>query len=97
GKEGERKNSGPGNNIGAVFTRLHSKGTAVRNQPARRRAKVAAGTRLRRRLSKIFQRLNAESGLCAILPSPTGTRGLSQSMICQSPRIQRCWRFHHAM
>ena len=37
-----------------------------------------------------FQRFNTLSGLGARFPRPDGTRGMHQSTICQSPRIQRC-------
>src|SRR5204863_276446 len=84
-------------NIKPAISALQSIGAGVKNQPTRRRATIAGGTRLRRRLSKIFQRLKTESGLGSILPSPRGTQDLSQSMICQSPRIQRCCLLHHAM
>src|SRR5262249_11558937 len=60
---------------------VHTIGAGVKNQPTRRRITVAGGTRLRRRLSKIFQRWNAESGFGSNLPSPIGTRDLSQSII----------------
>ena len=50
-----------------------------------------AGTRLRRRLSKIFHCESPESGL-RWRPAPVrGTRVSSHDAICQSPRIQR-WR-----
>src|SRR6266480_2627446 len=61
-----------GHNIRPAMIALHRIGAGVQNQPTRRRAMVAGGTRLRRRLSKIFQRLKAESGLGFILPPPTG-------------------------
>ena len=55
----------------------------------------AAGTRLRRRLSKIFHCDRAESGLRTRPPAGRGPmRGRRPSIqvaICQSPRIQR-WR-----
>src|SRR6185503_19432145 len=86
-----------GHSISPAIIVLHRIGTGVQNQPTTRSAMIAGGTRLRRRLSKIFQRLNTESGLGSVLPPPTGTQDLSQSMICQSPRIQRCCLLHHAM
>src|SRR5207237_6249353 len=92
-----RKAFRTGHNIRPAIIPLQSIGAGVKNQPARRRATIAAGTRLRRRLSKIFQRLKTESGLGSVLPSPKGTQDLSQSMNTQSPRIQRCCRLHHAM
>src|SRR5438034_1898501 len=76
-----RKAFRTGHNIRPAIIPLQSIGAGVKNQPARRRATIAAGTRLRRRLSKIFQRLKTESGLGSVLPSPKGTQDLSQSMI----------------
>ena len=48
-----------------------------------------SGTRLRRRLSKIFHCESTESGLAMRRASEPGTRGRSHCVICQSPRIQR--------
>ena len=53
--------------------------------------RLVAGTRLRRKLSRIFQRLKQESWFGRRPPPAWGTRGKIQSAICQSPRIQR-WR-----
>ncbi len=50
-----------------------------------------AGTMLRRRLSKIFQRERSDNGF-GRRPTGPGTRGNSQAAICQSPRIHRCRR-----
>src|SRR5436305_3761666 len=50
-----------GHNIRPAMIALHGIGAGVQNQPIKRRAMVAGGTRLRRRLSKIFQRLDRES------------------------------------
>ena len=58
-------------------------------QPTSVNSTSAAGTRLRRRLSKIFQRDSPESGFRSLRPSAAGTRGKSQLTICQSPRIHR--------
>src|SRR6266700_2894772 len=74
-----RKAFRTGHNIRAAIIALHRIGAGVQNQPTRRRATIAGGTRLRRRLSKTFQRLKADSGLGSILPPPTGTQDLSQS------------------
>src|SRR5512133_2247569 len=52
-----RKAFKTGHNIRPAIIALHRIGEGVQNQPTRRRAMVAGGTRLRRRLSKIFQRL----------------------------------------
>src|SRR4029078_1991124 len=92
-----RKEFRTGHNIRPAIIPLQTIGTGVKNQPTVRRAMIAGGTRLRRRLSKIFQRLEMESGLGSILLPPTGTQDLNQSLIVQSPRIQRCWRLHHEM
>ena len=67
-----------------------SRGTS--SQLAKKKAMSAIGTRLRRRLSKIFHHDNAEIGLRIPRPSASGTRGSSHGKICQSPRIQRCRR-----
>ena len=50
------------------------------------------GIRLRRRLSRIFQREIAGSRLAHDAPLVSRHRGQSQRTICQSPRTQRCWR-----
>jgi hypothetical protein len=49
----------------------------------------AAGTRLRRRLSKIFHCDSIDSGFRSLLPSGPLTYRLSHPASCQSPRIQR--------
>src|SRR6478736_6674313 len=55
-----------------------------------KRAVNASGTKLLRRLSKIFHFDNNEIGLrCSWLFLP-GAHGRNQLPICQSPRIQRC-------
>ena len=60
-------------------------------QPSTRRVSVAGGTRLRRRLSRIFHR--AMSGRrFRVTPVRDGTKGNSHHRICQSPRTHRCWR-----
>ena len=59
--------------------------------PAMSSASSAGATRLRRRLSRIFQRPIAVSGL-RLRPRRDGTNGNSQNRICQSPRTHRCWR-----
>ena len=61
-------------------------------QPSSNSAVSAAGTRLRRRLSKIFQRDSADSGLRSRRRSGPGTWRRSHPASCQSPRIQRCRR-----
>src|SRR5262249_16616476 len=54
--------------------------------------KVEGSTRLRRKLSKIFQREITEIGFFTRAPDSSGTRGSSHSAICQSPLNQRCLR-----
>ena len=71
-----QKSAGPGSHI----------------HPAIRSARIDGASRLRRRLSRIFQRLSVEKSLGIVLPFSAGTRGMSQGKSCQSPRIQRCWR-----
>src|SRR5438093_5971153 len=56
-----RKAFKTGHNIRPAMIALHRIGVGVKDQPTKRRATVAGGTRLRRRLSKIFQRLKTES------------------------------------
>ena len=58
-------------------------------QPSRRRRSNAIGARLRRRMSKIFQRDKMESGFFRRTLSVPGTSGRNHRRICQSPRIQR--------
>src|SRR5665213_1462915 len=53
------------------------------------KAVSAIGTRLRRILSNIFQRDNAEIGFLIKCFSGVLTHGKIQGKICQSPRIQR--------
>ena len=67
--------------------------TGVRSkaQPATNRSTSAAATKLRRRLSNIFQRDKADKGLRSRRSPCRGTQGISQGNSCQSPRIQR-WR-----
>ena len=66
-------------------------------QPSSNSSIIAAGTRLRRRLSKIFQRERPESGLFWRRPLRPGTRGSNHLAICQSPRIQRRRRLTSAL
>ena len=60
-------------------------------QPSNSSNSDATGTRLRRRLSRIFQRESAVSGFLTMSPAASLTLGSNQCAICQSPRIQR-WR-----
>src|ERR1051326_8861641 len=50
-------------------------------------------SRLRRRLSKIFQRAISGRGLRTFCPLEFGTFGEHRGKIWQSPRVQRCRRF----
>ena len=59
------------------------------SQEAMSRPRLAVDKKLRRRLSKIFQRLKRESGFGPRPPAGNGTRGRLHPAICQSPRIQR--------
>ena len=80
-----------------IAARVHRKGWSVTNQPNKNSAKVAGSTRLRRRLSRIFQRETREIGLGTRAPDSSGTRSVSHSTICQSPRSQRCFRRPYAL
>ena len=62
-----------------------------RNQDTSSTTNIAIGTRLRRKLSKIFQRDKLEIGLRRVFSRPR-THGSTHPAICQSPRIQRCRR-----
>ena len=59
------------------------------NQVNKSTANMDSGTRLRRRLSKIFHRESAEIGFGTDGLRRDGTLGSNQPAICQSPRIQR--------
>src|SRR4029453_4343589 len=59
------------------------------HQETSSRRSIATGVMLRRRLSKIFHRDNAEIGLRMYRPDRPRTQGSSQAPICQPPRIQR--------
>ncbi|MNP74206.1 hypothetical protein D3C76_1710450 [compost metagenome] len=63
----------------------------VSNQPQASMVRKAPGSRLRRRLSKIFQRARLLRRLGAKPPWGFGAHGKAQYSTCQSPRIQR-WR-----
>ena len=73
----------------ATTVKVQNQGLARQHQAISNKSVAAAGTKLRRRLSKIFQRESAERGLRSERPAGPGTRGRSQRRICQSPRIQR--------
>ena len=58
-------------------------------QPPRRMIRRAIGTRLRRRLSRTFQRDSHERELATLRPPGPGTERANHPAICQSPRIHR--------
>ncbi|MNO76372.1 hypothetical protein D3C76_674440 [compost metagenome] len=76
---------------------VQASGVALASQPHSSRVSSAAGSRLRRRLSKIFQRDKALSGLSARPWVPVCSQGTSHGSSCQSPRIQRCRRLLSAL
>src|SRR4026208_867882 len=84
--------TGKSNTI-ANTVRLQKTGLPKTNQPIKSIASKASGTRLLRRLSKIFQRESVDSGFLWILRSEPGTNGVHQLAICQSPLIHRCRRW----
>src|SRR6266436_2061553 len=62
-------------------------------QPNNKINKSEIGTRLRRRLSNIFQRDKADIGFFTNFFCGPGANGKNQLAICQSPLIQRCLLF----
>ena len=75
---------------------VQSQGEPGRTVQPRASSKTrAGGTRLRRRLSRIFQRSMVGKGFGACPPA-VGTRRPIQGRICQSPRTQRCSRRAYA-
>src|SRR4030095_14680330 len=74
----------------ANTVKLQKTGLPKTIQPIKSIASNAMGTRLLRRLSKIFQRESAERGFLWILRSEPGTNGVHQLAICQSPLIHLC-------
>ena len=64
-------------------------GRAAQNQPSSSMIVSESGTRLRRRLSRSFQRESTVRGLGSRFPLKARTRRLSHGRSCQSPRIQR--------
>jgi hypothetical protein len=68
---------------------VQASGAGENSQPSTSNATVAAGTRLRRRLSSSLPRESQDNGLRSNPPSRRGTHGSSQGSNCQSPRIQR--------
>ena len=100
---GHRPRPGPGRQPGEQTRRTRERRIAPpRSQPATspivgelnqedtRKAITPPGTRLRRRLSNIFQRLKTLSGLPISFPSGPGILGRHQRAICQSPRNPTC-------
>ena len=81
---------------GAASTRsampVHTAGGPGNASQARsRKPSSVGGSRVRRRLSMIFQREISDSRFGPLPPSARGTRRRSQGSSCQSPRAQR-WR-----
>ena len=66
------------------------------SHPVTAKRSVVGETRLRRKLSMIFQRSIAVSGFVPLLPSNFGTICASHGKSCQSPRIQRCSRLAYS-
>src|SRR3981081_4101803 len=76
-----------------IVARVHKTGLRLcASQPNSRSRKVAGSTRLRRKLSRIFQREPREIGLATWAPDSSGTYEKIHPAICQSPRSQRCLR-----
>ena len=73
-----------------MSTRGQAPGRIV--QPATSNKTMAGASRLRRKLSRIFQREIAEMRLGRLSPRASRTVPRNQPAICQSPRVQRCWR-----
>ena len=70
---------------------VHDSAGVIHSQPTSNSTSKDAGTRLRRRLSRIFQRDSAVSALRRQPSCAVGAHGSSHGSSCQSPRIQR-WR-----
>ena len=85
-----------GTKISSSRNAVHQRGSGSTVQPSTNNANSAGATRLRRRLSKIFQRDSGVIGFASPPPPGRGTRNQSQRAICQSPRIQRWRRFMSA-
>ena len=89
------------NNVGSrmipTTAKVQNRGWGSMVQPSNKRSVSAAGTRLRRTLSNIFQRDNIEIGFLWDLWTGPGTRGSIHWAICQSPRIQRRRRLTSAL
>src|SRR5580765_7968334 len=68
---------------------VHRIGASEMAQPKISSKSMERDTRLRRRLSNIFQRDNAEIGFLINFFSGPGTYGSNQLAICQSPLIHR--------
>src|ERR1700722_17994759 len=58
--------------------------------------KIEGRSNARLKLSKIFQRLIKVRGVSCLEWVDLKICGTIQSMICQSPRIHRCWRLDQA-
>src|SRR5450759_5019953 len=84
-----------------ITTKVQNQAGDKMVQPSSNRSVNVAGTRLRRRLSKIFHWDSVESGFCSRPVSESarlpGTRYSDHDAICQAPRIQRCRRLTTAL
>ena len=60
------------------------------------RRSTDGASKVRRRLSSIFTRESRESGVLWGPAAASRRCGKRKGKSCQSPRIQRCCRFHHA-
>ena len=84
-----------------ITTTVQSHADEERVQLSSKSSVSATGTKLRRRLSKIFHWDSAVSGFflgrVGELAGLAGTRRSSHDAICQSPRIQRCRRLTSAL
>src|SRR3982075_2252387 len=63
---------------------------------ARSHKNIDGATRLRRKLSRIFQREIIGSVLRTLRRFASGTVGKIKCKICQSPRVHRCCRLTYA-
>jgi hypothetical protein len=75
----------------ARIARVQAPNDGISVQPSENNTTRPVGTRLRRKLSRIFHCDRKERGFFSFSPPGPGTRGSNHDAICQSPRIQR-WR-----
>ena len=92
-RNGVRPARRAGRTATANASRVHDQaGTGASSHPAASSRTSVGACRLRRRLSRIFQRSRSPSGFGPRAPPASGTRRRTQAAICQSPRTQRCSR-----